>query len=183
MKTKVKQQGFGTEYIIAGLAGLALLVALAFGVHRYAEGERKAGYAQAEAAYAKRDNKALAEANAKIEEYRKKEAAGAQGQVDIVVNLKKENEIELAKKDRTIASLRNGALKLRDPGARSTTVCSTGATPTSPTNGSDGKTGSELSGQAAQFLSSEASRADQIVLQLQACQATVLNDRKIVNGN
>lgn len=47
-----------------------------------------------------------------------------------------------------------------------------------PAPGRDGAARSRLSGEAAEFLIGEASRADQVVEQLKACQSVVLEDRK-----
>jgi len=165
--------GFAIQYMIAGLAALALLVALVYGIKSYAEGERKAGYDQAVAEYTIKVNDAVAK-------YRVLEKQGAEAQAVIVAKLNKDKVNALAKKDNTIAALRSGTLILRDPNS---TACSgTGAAVTGNTSGSVGVTGGQLSDELAQFLVTEASRADKIVLQLRAAQQLLIEDRKICNG-
>lgn len=79
-------------------------------------------------------------------------------------------------KDHTIAALRAGHIRLRDPG----TLYSFGANPVSGTIASTGKcdggqTG-RLSDQLIEFFISESSRADAIVAQLSDCQAIIVSD-------
>ena len=52
-----------------------------------------------------------------------------------------------------------------------------------PAGGRDGSARSRLSEEAAGFLIGEASRADQVVEQLKACQGVVLEDRKASAGS
>ena len=80
-------------------------------------------------------------------------------------------------KDRVIAQLRAGTLRLRDPGSKYTLDTN----PMSPIGASTGrcnvgeKTG--FSDELNQFLVGEASRADSFVAQLTACQAIIKSDR------
>lgn len=87
------------------------------------------------------------------------------------------------KNDAVVAGIRAGAVRLRDPGTRP--VCTGGSAPDSATPGAvghNGPTTGELSHELAEFLTSEAGRADDIVRQLTACQAVILDDRRAVNA-
>lgn len=77
-------------------------------------------------------------------------------------------------KNRFIADVRNGTIKLRDP-YRPTGKAGGGITTKAlgGSSGRDGETGCELSREASEFLYSEASRADKVVEQLTACQGVV----------
>jgi hypothetical protein len=95
-------------------------------------------------------------------------------------------------KDRVIAGLRNGSIRLRDPGVKPTVRAGggIGAEALAATVGRDGKTGGgsgELSTEAAGFLWGEATRADQTILrlifQIDACQAIVEEDRRLCGSH
>lgn len=77
---------------------------------------------------------------------------------------------------RAIGVARLGGLRI---GTVGTPTCAGPVPPTSAgTTGRDGETRAELSPDAAEFLIGEASRADKIVEQLNACQAVLVQDRK-----
>lgn len=84
-------------------------------------------------------------------------------------------------KDKFISSVRAGTIKLHIPKSASsdTPIAQVNAT----ASRCDGSAESELPRDVAEFLYSEASRADEIVNQLQACQAVVLEDRRICGAN
>jgi hypothetical protein len=67
---------------------------------------------------------------------------------------------------------------LRDQGTVGQTCSSGTAQAAAPSGGSDGNSGGKLSEQLTTFLISEASRADQIVSQLSACQQVLIDERK-----
>lgn len=96
----------------------------------------------------------------------------------IAIQFEQEKRDANIKTNRLIAKLRAGDLRLYDPAARRESPCAgtTGETPASPGSG-DGATAGGLSGEATEFLLSEAERADEIVLQLNACQGVVRADR------
>lgn len=127
-------------------------------------------------------NKELTDANAKIlqleNDARAKEQAHAAALDNIATNY--EQELQHAENTRKadVAAARSGALRLRDPGATAQQTCgsATGQTATSA-SGRDGQAGSELSPELAEFLVSEADRADAITKQLGACQAVIVADR------
>lgn len=161
-----------TGTAIKVLAALALIAAILFSVNRYNEQQRNAGREECKAAVASATVKA-------VEAALVKEREGVAAQAMIQAKLNKDTKDELAKKDGVIAKLRNGTLVLRDPG---NTSSGKGTTTPGSVAGSNATTGSELSGSTSEFLVSEATRANQVVFQLQACQAELVNDRKIVNG-
>lgn len=79
-------------------------------------------------------------------------------------------------KDKIINDLRTGTIKLRDQYATAKT-CSAGVPETSTSD--DTERGSELSSELSQFLVSEASRADQVVVKLNQCVEQLTADRII----
>lgn len=83
-------------------------------------------------------------------------------------------------KDKLIAGVRNGTIVLRQPTTIRESASANTASQTSPAaSGCNGETGSQLQDEVAEFLLSESVRADKIVQQLEACQAVVLEDRKV----
>lgn len=161
------------------LAFVVALVAAALG------GEydgNKRGVNAERVAWQAKDNKELAAANARIlqleTDARAKEQDHAAELASIATNY--EQELQNAENTRKadVAAARSGALRLRDPGARTEQACGSGPaeTATAP-GGRDGQTGGELSPELAEFLVSEADRADAIVHQLSACQAVIVADR------
>lgn len=77
-------------------------------------------------------------------------------------------------KDRVIADLRSGGIRLRDPGSRYSIGINPVPGKTNPPGECDGKTERGLSIELAEFLAGEATRADTIVEQLTSCQALIL---------
>lgn len=84
-------------------------------------------------------------------------------------------------KDKFISSVRAGTVKLHIPKSASayTTLGQVNVT----ASRCDASTESELPRDVTEFLYSEASRADEIVNQLTACQAVVLEDRRVCGTN
>jgi len=111
-----------------------------------------------------------------------REASHQKDLANISAHYQKELQNVYDTKDRVIHDLRAGALRLRDPGT--VNPAGAGAMPSSvaSSSGCDGQAGSHLSEQISEFLASEASRADGIVEQLNACQAVVVKDREICGG-
>ena len=89
-------------------------------------------------------------------------------------SLRKQNELTKANADRTIAELRAGTRKLRDR----FTCPASAAQVTGSTTGSDGASQAGLLGSDAEFLISEAERADKVVNQLTACQNILKAERE-----
>jgi hypothetical protein len=122
-------------------------------------------------------------ANRKIkdltEQYRRSEQDKAVAVQSITAQLEQEKRDGLAEKDRVIAQLRDGSLRLRDKYAKSSGACRDNMPKTpSDTASSNGASGTELSEEAAEFLWSEATRANKVVSQLVACQAVLVEDRR-----
>ncbi|SNR73912.1 Bacteriophage Rz lysis protein [Methylobacillus rhizosphaerae] len=110
---------------------------------------------------------------AKSEEYRQLER-------DLATALTKvsgyyQEKITNVEKDKTrfIAGVRNGTIKLRDPYQATGSVGGITAAALGATGGLNATAGCELSGEASEFLYSEAARADKIVEQLTACQEAI----------
>lgn len=77
-----------------------------------------------------------------------------------------------------LAAYRSGAVSLRIPAKVQPAVCAGFPAAAGITSGGgDAVAGAELSESAAEFLISEAARADAIVAQLNACQAIIQQDR------
>lgn len=169
----------GTRVLLVCI-GVALVAALvyAYGRQQFGLGE------QAErSAWLARENTALTTANTRIktleEKARATEHQHGQDMAAASAQYQKDLTHEKATRDRVIADLRSGALRLRVPVtcAISTAGDSTAAAGASAA-GRDGETRAELSGAAAEFLVGLASEADEVVHQLTACQAVVTADRK-----
>ena len=148
------------------------------------------GKSETETTYAKRDNKQLVDAQQKIldlqADIRTRESKGDADQAAISATYQEQLSHAHAETDRLVDAVRRGDVRLRDPGAN-VAACAGGGdggrtTVAGAAGGRDGPAGGELSREAAEFLLSEAGRADAIVRQLAAAQAVILNDRKICNG-
>jgi hypothetical protein len=189
----VTRRGFISPNLLIGLAILAALVALLWGVRAYLssvyEDGRERGVAETVAQYAKRDNQALRDAiAAKLTAEARVAATEIKAQATfalLAADYQKDVDNAEARNRDVLNDLRAGALRLRDPGATACAAVSAGgqgaATPGAATRSND-QAGGELSAQFAGFLLSEAARADAITLQLGACQAVIREDRRIVNG-
>lgn len=146
--------------------------------------QNETGQTQVRAVWAAADNKALKAANVKItelnDEARRKERIYAQNQADITKILERERQDAKRKTAALITSYRAGAFSLRDPGTRSAhPTGSQGSATTTAPSGGDGGTPGELSGTAAEFLFDLTADADDVVRQLDACQAVIVSDRSI----
>ena len=103
---------------------------------------------------------------------RSREHQMAEVQATIADTLERSKTDALRKKDAVIADLRAGALRLPIPAS----VPGAGETAASACERTLGTT-AEFLRQVVETAVSEASRADAVVLQLQACQAVLLADR------
>jgi hypothetical protein len=106
------------------------------------------------------------------------EQGAAKRQAKIAANQIEGLQNEINSRDRTIADLRSGAISLRKrftcPAA---SAAGQSAAATSTGNGDATQAGG-LQQQDAEFLVRLASEADEVTLQLQACQAVVRSDRQ-----
>lgn len=128
-----------------------------------------------------KETKELAEANRKIldltEEARAKESLHSVRLASISAQYQEDLQNVKVKAARVISDVRSNAVKLRIPVTQE--ACRSETSPTTATPiGRDGETRAELSDEAAEFLIGLASEADEVVKQLQACQAVILQDRK-----
>lgn len=160
------------------IAGLVLWLASVVGVGYW---QRQDGITVTEAAYAQRDNKELAEINNKLktteEAYRKLEHQAAERQAAISATYQEQLKNANKKTADLIIAARAGTFRLRDPSSLQTGGHDLPKTATS-SGGRDGQAGSEFLGESATvFLINEASRADNLTRQLDACQAVVMADR------
>lgn len=119
------------------------------------------------------NKKALADAVTKA---RLDEQSKATEAANIDKRLMEAKQNEIISKYRVIAGMRDGSVQLRQ---RFTCKSASGAVPSvaASTSSSDGTAGTGLSAEDAGFFISEASRANKVVLQLQACQALINSDR------
>lgn len=107
------------------------------------------------------------------------ERKSAQDLADVSTHYQKELNHVSATKDATIAALRTGAVRLRDPGTKYTLGSNAVPDFGASAGRSDGKAEGELSKELAEYLVTEASRADAIAIQLTSCQAVIIKDREI----
>lgn len=192
----MKQRGLGVLGILIGIAvAAATVTALVYSVTSYVNGvgerEYQRGKKEVEGRVATRDAEALRDANTKIAELTKtiaeQQAAHAErlSQID-AAKTKEINDVK-DKAARDVRAIRAGALKLRDPGRSGGSPCpDSGGSPSgtaiaAPGVG-DGKAGTELSREASEFLSGLASEADTVIVQLQAAQAIIVEDRRLCNA-
>jgi hypothetical protein len=154
---------------------LLLIAALAGCIYNYGEiAERVAWLA--------RDIVGLTAANAKIksleEQYRKQEHDHADALAAISSQYQKDLKHVKDEKDRVIAGLRDGSMRLLIPVA--TTFKPDGSAAcqiTTTATGRDGQTRAELSVSASEFLVSFAAEADEVSKQLGRCQDIINADR------
>lgn len=165
-------------YVILG--AVVLWAISLFGVGHW---QNNAGHEAERLVWQERANTELATANAKIlqmeNDARETEHQHSEEVAAAAAKYEKEKTNVIAQKDAAIASLRSGTLRLRDPYSPGIKTCGDpiGAIATA-TGGRDGGAPTQLSGETSEFLISLASEADEVVKQLQACQAIVLSDRK-----
>jgi hypothetical protein len=161
---------------------LGLLVAWAASLAGVGIWQRHDGAASERVVWQARDSKELSAANAKILKLETDARATEQahGEVQHLISQSYQKDLQNAETQRQadVAAARSGALRLRDPGARTESTCSSGLPAiAASTSGRNGEAGSELSPESTEFLYSEANRADATVVQLVACQKIVDADR------
>lgn len=134
--------------------------------------------------WTQRENTELTAANAKIaklhQEARDAEAAHAMAVNLISTTLQGETDAARAETERLKSAARAGTFRLRDPAASRKDACRSAAaeTPAGAGQRDEGK-GTELSGAASAFLLELTGEADEVAKQLAACQAVVIDDRKV----
>lgn len=185
-----RQRGFALPtWAIYALAAAAALGALWY-AYTTIDGRGYArGKAETESRYQTRDNKALQDALARVQalqaEVRAREAQHQAAIDQIEAKRKQEAQDAKRQRDRDVAAARDGALKLRDPGAAAGTAhCdrSPGPAPGTAAAGSDDRAPGELSGAAAEFLLSLVHDADDVARQLGAAQQVIRAQIRACNG-
>ena len=109
------------------------------------------------------------------------ESAASERTVDVSTNYQQGLNHVADTQTRTVARIRSGDQRLSV--AIQGDVCPTGATGAPPASAGrrDDAPRAEISAEAAEFLTSLASEADAVVLQLTACQALLQVDRATIN--
>ena len=175
------------------LAVIALLGAL-WGLYSAVDGGgHRRGVAERDAFWEAREAVQNASYAAEIKRLGEKAAAATQKGVTAtaaaVQKLNLETKDALARKDMDISALHAGRLVLVDPGGSAS--CPAGGSAqgaaAADTAGGQPAAGGELSkpgahvlsAEAAEFILTEAARADQVVAQLQAAQALLVSDREV----
>lgn len=166
------------------VAAVLLVIAVLAAIYAYGQQQFGLGETAERAAWLKRENTALAAANARIktleEEARAKEHAHADAIAAISAQYQKDLSHEKATKDSVIADLRSGVRRLRiELASPHATGGSDGSQVGASAGRCDGSAYGELSGPASEFLVGLASEADEVVHQLTACQAMVIKDRQL----
>ena len=162
-------------YLIAAIIGLVALGAAGFQGYRLWADHVRAERAADDLANA---NEQAAKTKEIEERYRAKEQASATALAAIANDY--EGKLTDAQRKTTMAldAIRSGAVRLRDPYAKTEACGSSAAEAVSSPGGRNGEKGSELSAEFGAFLYSEAARADAYTEQLAACQAVIAADRK-----
>lgn len=163
------------------LGAVLLLAAVVAAIYAYGQQQFGLGEKAERSAWLERENTALTRANTRIKELedlaRAKERQHAQDMAAASAQYQEDLKHEKAAKDRAVADLRSGALRLRIPVACPEGAGGSGATAPGPGAGRrDGETRAELSVPAAEFLVGLASEADEVVRQLAACQRVIEKD-------
>ena len=167
------------------LAGIALVAALG-GLYALVDGRGyQRGKTETEAAWQARE--AAQNAAYAVELKRLSEnalAATQKGALDTartVEKLTKENQIAQANRETDLLAIRSGGIVFRDPGNAAGCKASGSASGSvaADTVRDQPASGGGFSVQATEFLWREASRADEIVRQLQAAQALLVSDREV----
>lgn len=168
---------------------VSILSSVYFALHKAYMWAYTNGVTATDLQWTTRENVQVVTANNKIvqleQDARKKESEQGINVANIVDTYEKEKQNAKIENDATINNLNNGIIKLRDKyAASSTSTCSSSTSAIATNTPSDSqKTGTELSQTTAQFLLGLTNEADDIVLQLTACQALLISDRQTCNTN
>ncbi|MDR2188922.1 MAG: lysis protein [Azonexus sp.] len=164
---------------------LALMAALALGVYTAVSSIYEAGRGFERGLWQAREAEELIAANAEIARLvtaaRAAEQAHSAAMAAAALSYQEKITHETHRRDRVIADLRNGALRLRDPGPATTgqnAACDPAAQTSTAAAGGDDPPAPGLSRPTAEFLVGEAARADAVAVQLAACQTVVVADRQ-----
>lgn len=187
----MKQRGSILFYALIAVAVLAALTGLVMAWNAYISGVEQTGYArgkqETEATYAKRDNEQLratiaakeaAEAKVAATELKAKATFAL-----LAADYQKDVDNEAKRNRAVLDDLRAGRIVLHDPGATGPAQCLGGQSPETAAGASRGDAAAQgrFSREASERFWADATLADEITLQLAACQAVVRADREI-NG-
>lgn len=166
------------KHLVAALLMISVVAAIYF----YGERQFTLGEHTERALCLERDNTQLTAANQKIksleESYRQQEQDNAHALSAISQTYQKDLSHVKAEKDRVIAGLRDGSVRLSVPVTPGSTADgSPPAAVSTSASGCDANARAELSGQVAEFLVSFAADADEVTRQLGRCQDIVRADR------
>lgn len=161
---------------------IGLLIAWGLSLAGVGWWQRNDGETVERSAWQARENAELVTANGKIKTLEEGARKAEQDKAAALAAISTDYERKLsdANKQRAAdaAAVRAGSLRLRDPSAPGLRAC--GSLPTEAAAGTgqrDGGAAGELSGEATQFLFDLTADADQVAIQLQACQAVIAADR------
>jgi hypothetical protein len=147
------------------------------------------GRSWAEKAYAERDNKALREALARVQQLQAEVQAREQTHSEALGRIQHRHHQETAHANRQhqadLAAVRAGTLKLRDPGSATGPACGdrgAAAAAAVAAGGSDAAPRAELSGATAEFLLALTSDADAVTRQLTSAQQVIRAQIEACNG-
>lgn len=163
-----------TPYLYAGLAALWIASIVATGFW-----QRHDGAASCESKWQEVQAKEATEAATRIQQLEEANRTKENDHRTELSRIVEDYEKRLGRAHRApVPDIRSGIERVCDQSsAVSTGSGGTGQTST-PAPGSDATPQSDVLGKVAEDLSALALEADQVVLQLQACQAIVLQDRK-----
>lgn len=169
-------------YLKLGVGAAMLLLLAGLGLHIYNKGEihERALWTAKQAIETQRAQSeiiALQTKYAKLEASKESEEAAIASQYqEGLKNVKEENA-------RVIAGINSHAIRLRDNYAVAVPACNSASPQAIATDSGDHDTGNGvLSDEASRFLLGEAEHADEVVLELQACQAKVISDLHLCNA-
>ena len=164
-----------TVYLIGALVVAVLVAGAGYKGYSLGQDNIRAEYAARDLANA---NEQAAKTKEIEERYRAKEQASAQALAQVSTDYERKLTDAQGKTRIALDAIRSGALRLRDPYAdnQAGRGCVPDATASAP--GRNDPAPSELSGKLAEYLVSEATRADAYTTQLGACQAALRADRQ-----
>ena len=165
-----------TELLVGVLVFIGALTGAYFYGHSNGVDSERVVWQAKEIKATQEADKALADAQDKVNSL---QAQYANNLAVISGNYQQELKNVSATKDRTIAALRAGAIRLRDPGTNYTLSPNPLSGSTATASRCDGKATGRLSDELKIFLVDEASRANSIVNQLTECQAIIVKDRQV----
>lgn len=184
----------GWLYLVGLVVVLALLSGIGYGIKSYLDGVDAKAYArgkhETEAAYAKRDNKALQAANAEIQRLQNLARAHEHEDAERLAKIDQQRAEDAknakAQRDRDVAAARSGAIGMRDPGQAARCAAASGVSTgpaAEPAAGErDGGAAGGLSREAVQFLLVLADDADDVAKQLASAQAVIRQDHQTCGG-